>query len=432
MSEKITRRAFLQRAALGMFAVTLDPAGVFRWINRIELPRFWHGVTSGGEPTEQEGLPIADADIPTRFFYPGYTQKQLDQAWARGDLRNGFSYGLVDTQTLGGIPVQQNVTIDDDGSARLTLRRATDLEWATWNADPNIRDLILTAEKNKLEMRLAAAVFCGRLPTDLQSFEASITLPQRVISGDPRVGMTGTAWAVWTQPDMERLTAMLRVANASEDEIRDIGKRIGSHFFEEDLLEFSLGEPTAELGYPLWARWLGGQFITFLAGRKTATQNFPRVDLMHALFEPMDVAIPPLFFWHHQTLRGWLAQQGKDTTRILTQPLRGKLEIGSEVYDATRDAMVVPMTFRLNDYVLNPTAIADFPGLENDPTGSLPANLSIWKIRTRAGIWIPVPRQFIVSFCSSARHNVKGTSDYVRVSNIIITRKNAPAIPLSS
>jgi hypothetical protein len=43
-----------------------------------------------------------------------------------------------------------------------------------------------------------------------------------------------------------------------------------------------------------------------------------------------------------------------------------------------------------------------------------------------------VPRQFIVSFCSSARHNVKGTSDYVRVSNIIITRKNAPAIPLSS
>ena len=162
--------------------------------------------------------------------------------------------------------------------------------------------------------------------------------------------------------------------------------------------------------------------MTFMAGRKTATRKFPRADIMHVLFEPIDTTIPFWFFWHDQTLRGWLAQRGVNTTRLFTQPLHGKWDIGQEMYDETRDAMVVPMTFRLNDQLLRPTAIANFPGFEDDPTGSTVPNLSIWKIRTRSGKWLAVPRKFIVSFCPSARHTVKGEKDYVRVSNLLITR----------
>lgn len=418
MNEQITRREFLRRAAIGAAVVAFNPADAWRRVNSLAP----ESTRARVRRAESEPQLILDDDIPTRFFHAGYTQQDLDVAWQNGDLVNGFAYGLIDTGTLGGVPAQSNVSIAEDGSARLTLRRPTEEEWSTWNRDPNIRALILKGEQNKLEMKLASAAFYGRIPTDVQSIEASITLPQRAIARDPNVGMSGTAWTFWTQPDVERLAAMLRAHGASADELRDIGKRIGADWFEEDIAEFSLGEARADLGYPLWIRFLGGQVITFLSGRKTATRQFPRVDIMHALFEPLDASVPPLFFLQEQTLSGWLAKFGETFTP--QQPLRAKLEIGAEVYDATRDAMVAPMTFRLNDVPLNPVAVRNYPGLENDPTGSAPANLSLWKIRARDGAWVTIPRTFILNFCSAGKHRVTGTSDYVRVSNLLITRRN--------
>lgn len=418
MNEPITRREFLRRAAMGAVLVAFPPRDAWQQFDTLTMAEAREFVMRA-----EQAPPISDDDIPTRFFHAGYTQQHLDAAWANGDLVNGFSYGLIDTGTLGGVPTQSNVSIDDDGSARLTLRRPTDEEWSAWNRDPNIRALILEGEENRLEMKLAAAAFHGRIPTDVHSIEANITLSQRAITRDPNVGMSGTAWTFWTQPDLERLAAMLRAHGASEEDLRDVGKRIGADWFEEDIAEFSLGEARADLGYPLWIRFLGGQVITFLSGRKTATRQFPRVDIMRALFEPLDASVPPLFFLREQTLSGWLAKSGETFT--LTQPLRAKLEIGAEVYDATRDAMVVPMTFRLNDQPLNPVAVRHYPGLENDPTGSAPPNLSLWKIRARAGVWVTIPRTFILNFCSAGKHLVTGTRDYVRVSDLVITRRKA-------
>jgi hypothetical protein len=419
MNEPITRREFLRRAAIGAAMVAFHPADAWRRIDRI-MPEQTRARVARAEA---EPRLILDDDILTRFFHAGYTQQDLVAAWANGDLVNGFTYGLIDTGTLGGVPVPSNVSIEEDGSARLTLRRPTEEEWSAWNRDPNIRALILKGEENKLEMKLASAAFHGRIPTDVQSIEARITLPQRALTRDPDVGMSGTAWTFWTQPDMERLAAMLRARGASEDEMRDIGKRIGADWFEEDIAEFSLGEARADLGYPLWVRFLGGQVITFLSGRKIATRQFPRVDIMRVLFEPLDVNPSLLFFLQEQTMSGWLAKYGETFT--LTQPLHAKLEIGAEVYDATRDAMVVPMTFRLNGVPLEPVAVRHYPGLENDPTGSAPSNLSLWKIRTRDGAWVTIPRAFILNFCSSGKHRVTGTSDYVRVSDLRITRRRS-------
>jgi hypothetical protein len=67
--------------------------------------------------------------------------------------------------------------------------------------------------------------------------------------------------------------------------------------------------------------------------------------------EPIDATLPPLFPWADQTMRGWLAKSGANTERILTKSLRVRMEIGTEVYDATRDAMVAPMTFWLKRHL---------------------------------------------------------------------------------
>ena len=191
---------------------------------------------------------------------------------------------------------------------------------------------------------------------------------------------------------------------------------------EEDIAEFGLGEPSLERGDPLLLKIIGGQVLLFMGGRKTTTQKCLWADIMHVLREPLTVDIPPILT--NATIRGWLSQNGEDPEQVLRQPLRVKLEIGTEVYDSTRDAMVVPMSFWLNDKLLTPTRLSDFPGFENDPTGNFPSNLFVWRTRTKSGSWVPIPRKFTINLCSTTRAVVKGETDSVRFSNILITRRS--------
>jgi hypothetical protein len=430
MAQKITRRLFLQRIALGISTVTFEPQAAFKWLSD-ELPQgvfdartraatFSESLGQFKEFLGQNSASVSDEEIPTRFFYPGYTQDMLNEAWRNGALVNGFPWGLADTHTLGGIPDPRNVAVGQDGSAVLTIRRPLAKELADWQADSAIRTMLLEGEKNKLEMRLSVAAFTGRLPTDVQSVEASITLPQRVVTGDHTAGMIGTGWTLWTLPDVERLAANLANLGVPPEENLAVCSRVSHSELEEDIAEFGLGEPSAEWGDPLVLRIIGGGLLIFMAGRKTATQKCPRADIVHVLREPLDFAIPPQLT--NATIRGWLSQNGENQEQSLRQPLRVKFEIGAPVYDPTRDVMAVPMSFWLNGKLLTPTAQREYPGFENDKGGDTPANLSIWQIRTKRGDWVTIPRKFIIDFCSSTRAVVQGETDNVRFSNLIITR----------
>ena len=431
MTQQITRRLFLQRIALGITSATLNPYAGFKWLSD-ELPQgviaartraltFSESVGQFKEFQEQDSAPIPDEEIPTRFFYPGYTQDMLQEAWRNGSLANGFPWGLADTHTLGGIPDPKNVVVDQDGGAVLTIRRPTAQELADWQANSAIRTLILEGEKNKLEMKLSVAAFTGRVPTDVQSIEASITLPQRVVRGDPTAGMIGTGWTLWMLPDLERLAASLANLGVPPEENLAICSRVDHSELEEDIAEFGLGEPSPEWGDPLVLRMIGGGLLIFMAGRKTATQKCPRADIVQVLREPIDFDIPPQLT--NATIRGWLSQNGENQDQLLRQPLQVKFEIGTPVYDPTRDVMAVPMSFWLNGKLLTPTAQGEYPGFENDKGGNTPANLSIWRIRTNQGDWVTIPRKFIIDFCSTTRAVVQGETDNVRFSNLIITRR---------
>lgn len=431
MTIRLTRRAFLRQAGFGTAAAMLDPTAVIRWFSefpkpvlspktKVSLATFEfakHLVQWSASPEAP-----SDDEIPTQFFSSGYTQDQLEKAWASGDLTNGFPWGVADTHTLGGIPDPKNVTIDNDGSAVLTIRRPTPQELSDWQADAGTSALLREGEKNGIEMKLAVAAFTGRLPTDAQSIEASITPPQGIQTGDLKVGMVGIGWTFWTLPDLERLTSELTKVGASAQEIQEISSRV--NIAEEDIGEFSLGRPTLELGYPLWITILGGQIMTFMAGRKTFTKRCPRADIMQMLYEPFDFPARPLMpLLMDRTISGWLSEHVGDRTGSVRTPFKVKLEIGKEVYDSTRDAMAAPMTFSLNDKPLTPTATSNFPGFEIDKTGSTPANLSLTRLRTREGEWVSIPRRFIIDFCSSSRRKVEGETDQVRFSNVIITRR---------
>jgi hypothetical protein len=430
MTEQITRRLFLQRVALGITAAILDPHRVLGWRGE-SFSKGINAVTTDALPPsdllsqfrewlEVNGDTIPDEAIPTKFFHPGYTQDMLQEAWRNRDLVNGFPWGLADTHTLGGIPDQKNVAVDNDGSAVLTVRRPTSQELVDWESDPEKKALILEGEKNGLEMKLSVAAFTGRLPTDTQSIEASITLSQRVVTGDRTAGMVGISWTLWTQPDVERLAANLANLQVPPEENLEICSRVSNSNLEEDIAEFGLDEPSLEMGDPLVLRIIGGSILLFIAGRKTVTQKCPNADILHVLREPIDVDIPPQLT--NATIRGWLSQNGGSPDQVLRQPLKVMLEIGARVYDPTRDAMVVPMHFSLNGIPLTPTAAREFPGFENDKGGNTPPNLSIWQIRTKQGDWVTIPRKFIINLCSSTRAVVKGETDHVRFSNVVITR----------
>jgi hypothetical protein len=432
MTIQMTRRDFLSQAGLGTAAAILNPTAAIRWFSELPKPatasgtRAFASVSGFSEQfiqwLEQTPEPPSDAEIPTQFFSSGYTQDMLEQAWASGDLTNGFSWGLADTHTLGGIPDPKNVTIDKDGSAVLTIRRPTPQELSDWQANSETSALLREGEKNGIEMKLSVAAFSGRLPTDTQSLEASITPPQGIQTGDLKVGMVGTGWTFWTLTDLERLTSELAKTGATAQEMQEISSRVNAA--EEDIGEFSLGRPTLEMGYPLWVTVLSGQIMTFMAGRKTFTKRCPRADIMQMLYEPFDFPARPLMpLLADRTVSGWLSEHVGDRTGSFRVPLKVKLEIGKEAYDPTRDAMVAPMTFSLNDKPLTPTATANFAGFETDKTGSTPANLSLTRIRTQRGDWVSIPRRFIIDFCSSGKHKVEGEMDQVRFSDVIITRR---------
>ncbi len=433
MTARLTRRLFLRRMAqwtlaasfapYGDVSLTLGPfvEGTFPF-----KPGEWRSLapTASLERKTRSLAPVSDEAIPTQFFGPGFTQTQLQQAWSNGDLINGFPWGLADVHTMGGIPLQSNVAIDQDGSAVLSIRRPTPLELAAWLEDSEKKSFILEGEKNRLDMRLGVAAFSGRLPTDTKSVEATITLPQRIVERDPQKGMVGIGFALWTLPDMERLAGNLRGMGLSAEEIKEFGQRVSKCELEEDIAEFSLGEPTLELGYPLWVRLLGGLTATFMAGRKTATQKCPRADIMQVFYEPIEASVP--FLARDRTITGWVAQNGGPQNQVLGhQPLRVRLEIGKDVYDPTRDSMVVPMSFFLENKFLTPTVTRSFAGFENDPSGKTIPNMSIWRLKTKRGDWVTIPRMFVVNFCSNATRVVTGNTDWIRFSNITITRQTA-------
>ncbi len=434
MTTLMTRRDFLRRAVLASALTILDPTASIRRLDEFSTPSALSKKDAPRAVSEFKPLsqwldqapgPSSDDEIPTEFFSSGYTQAQLEQAWQRGDLRNGFPWGLADTHTLGGLPDLRNVTIDKDGSAILTIRRPTPQELSDWQANSEERALIQEGEKNGVEMRLSVAALTGRLPTDVQSIEASITPPRGIQTGDLTEGMVGTGWSFWTLPDNERLTKELVKSQVPAKEAQDIVLRVGT--LEEDVGEFALGRPSTQLGYPLWVSVLGGQIMTFMAGRKTFTKQCPRADIMHMLYEPFDFPARPLMpLLRDNTLTGWLSGQGGDHIEWPKNPLRVKMEIGEETYDPTRDAMVAPMTFSLYDKPLTPTVTRSFAGFESDRTGSTAANLSVTRIRTLEGDWISIPRTFIIDFCSSSQHKVEGETDHVRFSNLIITRRHDP------
>ncbi len=437
MTRQMTRRDFLRRAGFGTAAAILDPTATIRWFSQLSKPGAWSRTDAFVPVSEfshhlmqwldQTPEPSSDDEIPTEFFTSGYTQDRLEEAWKKGDLTNGFPWGLADTHTLGGIPDPKNVKIDKDGSAILTVRRPTPQELSDWEADSEKRALIREGEKNGVEMKLSVAAFTGRLPTDTQSIEASITPPQGIQTGDLKAGMVGTGWTLWTLPDLEGLTRELAKVGVPTKEIQEITLLIG--ITEEDIGEFSLGRPSLDLGYPLWASMLGGQIMTFMAGRKTATKQSPKADIMQMLFEPFDFPARPLMpLLSDRTVSGWLSEHVGDRNESLRKPLKVRLEIGKQVYDPTRDAMVAPMTFSLNDKPLTPTATGNFPGFETDKTGSTPANMSLTRIRILKGEWVSIPRKFVIDFCSSSKHKVEGEADDVRFSNVIITRrKDSPS-----
>ncbi|MBI4788606.1 MAG: hypothetical protein HY782_16360 [Chloroflexi bacterium] len=374
---------------------------------------------------EQEPKAIPDDQIPTAFFNPGYTQARLEEAWQNGDLANGFPYGLIDTHTLGGMPEQANVHVDpQDGSAVLTVRRLKAAERAEIDAVEWKKALMLEGENNGLDMDLSVAAFWGRLPTDLQSVECTITLPGRIVTGDPAVGMVGVGWTLWTLPDIERLAANLANLGVSPEENAQITARVYSSYLEEDIAEMGIAEPSVAWGDPLLLRIIGGHMLFFMAGRKTPTAKAPVADVMHVLREPLAIDVPPGLTY--ATIRGWLAQDGTNQDQALKRPLRVRMDLGAQVYDPTRDAMAVPITFRLNDQLLTPTATRDFPGFEDDKGGNTTANLSIWRIRTRQGDWVTIPRNFVIDYGSINRAGwVRGETDSVRFGNVIITRRAA-------
>lgn len=437
MTRKMTRRDFLRGAAFVSAAAIVDPGASIRWFGEFSKPASlpgkaaWLLVSEFSEYLNRQlgqiPDPGSDDEIPTEFFTSGYTQDQLELDLQNGALRNGFPWGLADTHTLGGIPDTRNVTIDEDGSAILTIRRPTPEQLSAWQANPEKKALIQEGEKNGVEMKLSVAALTGRLPTELHSIEASITPPQGIQAGDLKTGMVGTGWSFWTLPDDERLLQELVKRKVPAKETQEILLRVNT--LEEDIGEFSLGRPSTALGYPMWVSFLGGQVMTFMAGRKTFTKLCPRADIMHMLYEPFDLPARPLMpLLADRTLSGWLKAQGRDSAEWLKEPLRVKMEIGEEIYDPTREAMVAPMTFSLYGKPLTPTATRGFAGFETDRTGSTAANLSVTRIRTVGGDWISIPRTFIVDFCSSMIHKVEGETDHVRFSNIVITRReDAPS-----
>ena len=433
MSDKITRRAFLKRAAFGAFTIGMDPLKGYNLFSQ-QLMQEAPTARAGARPSlaagrqfraslEQSRVLVPDDEIPTSFFTPGYTQAHLEDAWQNGDLVNGFPYGLIDTHTLGGVPDTRNVNIDEkDGSAVLTVRRLGTLEMADIEAVPWKKALMLEGEKNGLDMLLSVAAFYGRMPTDTQSMEATITLPQRILTGDPNVGMVGTGWTLWTIPDIERLAANLTNLGVPEDENAQIRARVFSSFLEEDIAEMGIAEPSLTWGDPLVLRLIGGHMLFFMAGRKTPTQKYGKADIMHILREPLSINVPPGITYG--TIKGWLSQNGANVDQVFNRPLKVRLDIGAEIYDPTRDAMVAPMSFRLNDKLLTPKATGEFPGFEQDKAGNTTPNLSIWKIKTRHGDWVAIPRQFIIDFGSINRAGgVRGVTDSVRFSNVVITRR---------
>lgn len=433
MWDRITRRVFIKRASIGIFSACLDPSKAYDWLSQQLATRatadgdtYWRYLASWRQFQalwEQTERLVPDDEIPTRYFTPGYTQTQLQNAWLNGDLVNGFPYGLIDTHTLGGVPDAQNVNVDEtDGSAILSIHRLTTRELQDLDAVPWKKELMLEGKKNGLDMELSVAAFFGRLPTDIQSIEATITLPQRILTGDPNVGMVGDGWTLWTIPDIERLKANLTNLGVPPDENAHICSRVFSSFLEEDIAEMGIAEPSTLAGDPLVLRLMGGHMLFFMAGRKTPTQKYAKADIMHILREPLAIDIPPDIL--SGTIRGWLAQNGGNADQVLKRPLRVSMDIGDEVYDSTRDAMVVPMRFRLNDGLLTPKATGNFPGFEKDPGGNTTPNLSIWKIKTRQGDWVNIPRQFIIDFGSINRAGrVQGDTDSVRFGNVIITRR---------
>ncbi len=207
MTCQITRRVFLQRAAIMSSAAIVSPARSIDWLTDFTksagLGR--NAASTGisessrhhtGELGQREV--ISDDEIPTRFFSAGYTQDQFDQGLQKGDLKNGFPWGLADTHTLGGIPDARNITIDQDGSAVLSIRRPTSQEWTDWQTDSEKARLITEGAKNGVEMKLSVAALTGRLPTDVQSIEASITPPHGIQTGNLSAGIVGTGWSFWT------------------------------------------------------------------------------------------------------------------------------------------------------------------------------------------------------------------------------------------
>ncbi len=434
MTAKITRRNFLRRVALGAAAAALAGQVDLRWLGGELLSSAAAAGVDGsllrpghwGEIGARQSLDVvSDDEIPTEFFRSGYTQDRFENALQTGDLVVGFPYGLIDTHTKGGVPFPKSVTIDEnDGSAVLTVRRMTPLELEDLELIPSIRALMLDGEKNGLFMGVSVAALTGRLPTDLRSIEATIALPQRVITGNPNVGMVGVGWTLWTLPDVKRLAANLERLGVPLDEASQICWRVENSFLEEDVAEMGIAEPSVTLGDPLMLRLFGGHILFFMAGRKTPTQKHPKADIMHMLREPLALDIPPGL--SRLTIRGWLAQNGENQDQALRRPLKVRMDIGAEVYDPTRDAMVVPMEFRLNGQLLTPSAVQEFPGFEVDKGGNTIPNLSIWKIRTRHGDWVTIPRHFIIDYGTLNRAGpVIGETDWMRFSNIIITRGTA-------
>lgn len=436
MTGKITRRVFIKQAAFGLFAASLDPFRGYGWF-RQEFSRATatpSRARSGfalarpfGGSVEQKRALIPDDKIPTQFFTPGYTLAQLEEAWQNGDLVSGFPYGLMDTHTVGGVPDTKNVTIDEsNGSAVLSIRHLTAEELEELQAVPWKKDLMDEGTKNGLDMQLSMAAFFGRLPTDTRSIEANITLPRRFQTDDPNAGMVGINWSLWTIPDIDRLAANLADLGVPEDENKQICSRIFTSNLEEDIAEMSIAEPSLVWGDPFVLKLIGGHILLFMAGRKTPTQKYAKADIMHVLREPLSFTVPAGLT--QGTIRGWLAQNGENSDQALKRPLRVRMDIGAEVYDPTRDAMVVPMSFRLNDILLTPMASGEYPGFEQDKGGNTTPNLSIWRIRTRQGDWVTIPRQFIINFGSINRPGrVWGEKDEVRFSNVVITRQSPVA-----
>jgi len=93
MTYPITRRLFLQRVALGITTLTLEPHAVFKLLSgefsgqvnapRIDALTIEETSNRFGEQLNQIQNPVPDDKIPTRFFYPGYTQDMPPRGMAK-------------------------------------------------------------------------------------------------------------------------------------------------------------------------------------------------------------------------------------------------------------------------------------------------------------------------------------------------------------